>query len=192
MRVGARNSSMCLTHIGKTVFTQPERCAHPGNRKLTGEAYLMDSKQLLLTQTHEAYVGDDEMSLKVAVEALTQAEASWRLNETTWTIEEILYHVASCKIEYCRQGFGRWTEEYAKPIGDVEAMMALLDRAHEHLVQCLESCSGAALEAPIPTRSHGKSAAHFFWIMIMHDITHASEIGMIRRAYGTWTDYYPV
>jgi hypothetical protein len=156
------------------------------------EIYAMNVKQFLLKQTQEAYAGDPEMSLKVALEGLTQAEAAWRINETTWTIEEILYHVASCKIEYCRQGFGRWTEEYAQPTGDIEPMLALLSRAHEHLVQCLESCSEADLDEPIPTSSHGKSAAHFFWIMIMHDITHASEIGMIRRAYGTWTDFYPI
>jgi hypothetical protein len=152
----------------------------------------MNIKQLLLKQTHEAYAGDAEMSLLAALEELTSAEAGWRLNETTWTIEENLYHVASCKIDYCQQGFGRWSEVYPKPLGDLAPLLALLDRAHQHLVQCLERCTEADLAEPIPTRFHGQSAAHFFWIMIMHDITHASAIAMIRRAYGSRTDFYPI
>lgn len=153
---------------------------------------MMNIKHLLLKQTHEAYAGDAEMSLLAAVEELTPVEAAWRLNETTWTIEENLYHVASCKIEYCRQGFGRWTETYTRPTGDLAAMLDLLDHAHHHLVECLEGCSEPDLAEPIPTQFHGQSAAHFFWIMIMHDITHASAIGMIRRAYGTRTDFYSI
>lgn len=152
----------------------------------------MNIQQLLLKETHEAYAGDPEMSLTAALLDLTPGEATWRFNETTWTIEEILYHIASVKIGYCQQGFGRWSEEYPKPLGDLAAMLALMDRAQHHLVECLERCSEAELAEPIATRFHGESAAHFFWIMIMHDITHASEIGMIRRAYGSRTDFDPV
>jgi uncharacterized damage-inducible protein DinB len=150
----------------------------------------MNTKELLTKQTKEAFEG--EMSLMGALADLAQEEASWRLNDTTWTIEEIVYHVASCKIEYCKQGFERWDADYPKPIGENEAMLDLLGRAQDHLVQCLSSCSLEGLDRPINVRHHGQSAAHFFWIMIMHDISHASQIDMIRRAYGTRTDFYPV
>jgi uncharacterized damage-inducible protein DinB len=150
----------------------------------------MDIRELLIKQTTEAFHG--EMSLMEALADLTQEEASWRMNDTTWTIEEIVYHVASCKIEYCKQGFGRWDTSYPKPIGEINAMLTLLGRAQEHLVQCLSSCSLEDLERPINVRHHGQSAAHFFWIMIMHDINHASQIDMVRRAFGTRTDFYQI
>jgi uncharacterized damage-inducible protein DinB len=151
----------------------------------------LKTKQLLLKQLHDAFSGDDEMSLQASLGDLSQEEASWRMNDTTWTIEEILYHVASCEIEYCRQGFGKRLE-YDKPIGDVGQMLVLLDKAHAHLAGCLERCSEAALDQPIPTEWHGESAAHFFWIMIMHRVSHAAQIRTIRRAYGSRTDYYPM
>ena len=47
--------------------------------------------------------------------------------------------------------------------------------AHDVLTGCLESCTEESLELPIPNH-HGKSAAHFFWIMIMHDLYHAGQI----------------
>ena len=150
----------------------------------------MNIKSLLLKQTDEAFSGDDEMSLKASLADLTQEEAAWRFNDTTWTIEEILYHVASCKIEYCKQGFGKWSSEYDKPIGDLAEMINLLDRAQEHLVECLQVCSEKDLGKPIKIDFHGESAAHFFWIMLMHDISHGAQIAMIRRAYGSRTDFY--
>ena len=153
----------------------------------------MNVKELLLKETHEAFSANEEMSLMASIQRLTQEEASWRLNDTTWTIEEILYHVASCKIEYCKQGFGKWDGNYDKPLGEVHRAIELLDRAHEHLVQCLLECREEDLDAPIPTRPHGESAAHFFWIMIMHDICHAAQIRTIQRAYGSRTGgFYPV
>jgi hypothetical protein len=151
----------------------------------------LNAKKLLLKQLHDAYSGDDEMSLQASLGDLSQEEASWRMNETTWTVEEILYHLASCEIEYCRQGFGKGLE-YDKPLGDVGQMLVLLDRAHAHLVGCLEACADEDLDRPIPTRSHGESAAHFFWIMVMHRVSHAAQIRTIRRAYGSRTDYYPI
>jgi uncharacterized damage-inducible protein DinB len=150
----------------------------------------MNIKELLIKQTSEAFEG--EMSLMSALVDLTQEEASWRLNDKTWTIEEIIYHVASCKIEYCKQGFGKWRADYPKPIGDIDNMLRLLAEAQDHLVDCLLSCSLEDLDRPINTRFHGQSAGHFFWIMIMHDISHGAQIGMIRRAFGTGTDFYPV
>ena len=149
----------------------------------------MNAKELLIKQTKEAFEG--EMSLMGELGDLSQEEASWRLNDTTWTIEEIVYHVASCKIEYCKQGFGQ-SISYDKPLDDVAALLALLDQAHALMVRCLEACSEEALDQPIPTRWHGESAAHFFWIMIMHRISHAAQIRTLRRAYGSRTHYYPI
>ena len=151
----------------------------------------MDAKQLLLTQLRDAYAGDDEMSLQASLGDLSQEEASWRMNETTWTIEEIVYHVAACEIEYCRQGFGKGLE-YGRPIGDVGQGLTLLDQAHKLLVGCLEALPEEALDEPIPTQWHGESAAHFFWIMVMHRVSHAAQIRTIRRAYGSRTHYYPI
>jgi hypothetical protein len=150
----------------------------------------MDTKELLTKQIKEAFEG--EMSLKGALEGLSQDEASWRMNDTTWTIDEIIYHVAVCKIEYCKQGFGKWDFEYSKTVGDIQASLDLLNKAQEHLAECLLSCALEDLDRPIGTKFHGQSTAHFFWIMIMHDISHGAQIDMIRRAYGTYTDFYPV
>ena len=151
----------------------------------------MDAKDLLLKQLGDAFSGDDEMSLKASLGNLSQEEASWRTNDTTWTIEEILYHIASCEMEYCKQGFGVETE-YGKPIGNIDKMLDLVDKAHDILVKCLEGCSAEDLDEPIKTQYHGESAAHFFWIMIMHRISHAAQIRAIRRAYGSRTHFYPV
>jgi len=151
----------------------------------------VNAKQLLLKQLHDAYSGDDEMSLQASLGDLSPEEASWRLNDTTWTIAEIVYHIASCEIEYCRQGFDR-AIEYDKSLDDVPRLLALLDRAHELLVRCLQHCSEDDLDKPIPTDFHGGSAAHFFWVMIMHRVSHAAQIRTIRRAYGSRSHYYPI
>ena len=151
----------------------------------------MKAKDLLLKQLHDVFSGDDEMSLQASLGDLSQEEASWRMNDTTWTVEEIVYHVAACEIEYCRQGFEKGLE-YGKPVGDVGEMLKLLDQAHVHLVSCLEALPDEDLDKPIPTRWHGESAARFFWIMVMHRISHAAQIRTIRRAYGSRTHYHPV
>lgn len=149
-------------------------------------------KDLLMMQTQEAFENNPEMSLMSSIQDLTQQEAEWKFNETTWTIEEILYHVASCKIFYCRQGFSQWNEAEEKPFGNIQAMIELNRRAHDHLLNCLKQCTEKDLSKPIPTRNHGKTAANFFWVMLMHDINHGAEIKMIRRAYGSLTDYYAI
>lgn len=149
-------------------------------------------KDLLLQQTHDAFAGSKEMSLLCSLNDLTQAEAEWRLNPTAWTIEEILYHVASCKLEYCKQAFGKGRAEISKPFGDIRQMIELTKAAHRHVVQCLEESSEGDLAHPVPTAFHGESAAHLFWVLIMHDISHGAQIRTIRRAYGTRTDYYPI
>jgi hypothetical protein len=151
----------------------------------------MNVKELLLTQLRDAYSGDDEMSLLASLGDLSPEEAAWRLNDKTWTVAEIVYHVASCEIDYCMQGFGQGIE-YGRSLDDVPGLLALLDQAHELLTRCLQGCPHEALDEPIPTRFHGESAAHFFWIMIMHRVSHAAQIRTIRRAYGSRTDYYPI
>lgn len=151
----------------------------------------MTVKDLILKQTHNAFSGDDEMSLKASVYGLTQEEASWRLNDKTWTIEEIIYHVAYWKIEYCRQGFGKWKGEVGKIIG-IDKTIELLDTANEHLMKCLNELSEQDMAIPIKTKFHGESAAHFFSIMIMHDISHGAQIRTIRRAYGSRDHFYSV
>ena len=151
----------------------------------------MNAKQLLLKQLNDAYSGDDEMSLHASLGRLTPEEAAWRLNDKTWTVAEIVYHVASCEIEYCRQGFGQGIA-YDKPLDDVPRLLDLLDRAHALLVRCLGECPLEALDKPIPTQFHGESAAHFFWIMTMHRVSHAAQIRTIRRAYGSRTHFYPI
>jgi hypothetical protein len=153
----------------------------------------MTTKDLLVEQTHLAYAGDPEMSLKASLAGVTDAIASRTLVDQSWTIEEIVYHLASCKIEYCRQGFGRWTDTCEKPAGSFARMIDLLDRAQTHLSECLESCSEADLARPIPTQFHGESAARFFTIMIMHDVAHAAQIRTRLRVFGVRSDgYYPV
>jgi uncharacterized damage-inducible protein DinB len=148
-------------------------------------------KQLLLKQLHDCYSGDDEMSLQASLADLTPEEAAWRLNDTTWTIGEILVHLYSCEIEYCKQGFGQ-SLPYDKPLEDVAALLGYLDQAHALLTRCLSECPEDALDQPISTRSHGEKAAHFFWIMVMHRVSHAAQIRTLRRAYGSRTHYYPI
>jgi hypothetical protein len=149
------------------------------------------AKDLLLKQLHDSYAGDDEMSLQASLADLTLEEAAWRMNATTWTIAEIVFHLYSCEIEYCKQGFEQ-SVLYGKPPGDVAALLGFLDQAHALLVHCLEACPEEALDQPIPTRWHGESAAHFFWIMVMHRVSHAAQIRTLRRAYGSRTHYYPI
>jgi hypothetical protein len=141
-----------------------------------------------------------------ALEGITQDEASWQPDGNTPSIEHVVRHVAWSKAIYCQQGFGTpilVTDDRLNADGDcpgipwefpcgagwgsasaggiVEAIR-LLEQSHAILTGCLEACSEEALENPIPTR-HGKSAAHFFWIMIMHDLYHAGQIRTRRTMY---------
>jgi hypothetical protein len=78
---------------------------------------------------------------------------------------------------------------FRQAAGIVEAIK-LLERSHRVLTECLESCSEEKLEMPIPTR-HGKSAAHFFWVMMMHDLYHAGQIRTRRTLYHDSTRQHP-
>jgi uncharacterized damage-inducible protein DinB len=164
------------------------------------------AKQLLLKQTAEAFRGRADMPLIAALEGITQEEADWKIDEGTPTIEQIVRHVAWAKSRFCQQGFGTgmvlddpgvnqdgdceglpWEFPCGagwgmKSAGGIAEAIKLLEKAHRVLTECLESCTDEALERPIPTH-HGKTAANFFWIMIMHDIYHAGQIRTRRTIY---------
>ena len=142
----------------------------------------MNAKELLEKQTREAFSGD-EMSLKAALRGLSQAEAAWKPNRETPSIEGIVRHVAACKVMYCKQAFGDCPLEDDVPAGDLGRTLDWLDRAHQHLSECLRAISPENLLSPVPTRFHGESAAHLFWVLLMHDVCHGGQILVIRREY---------
>lgn len=167
---------------------------------------MLTAKQLLLKQTAEAFRGRPDMPLMASLNAITQQEASWRANESTPSIEQLVRHIAWAKSRFCQQGFGAamilidpcvnddgdsadlpwefpcgaaWGWLSAPGIGGA---LELLEQSHRNLTHCLDTCSDEALEQPIPTH-HGKSAANFFWIMVMHDLYHAGQIRTRRTLY---------
>lgn len=141
-------------------------------------------KQLLLKQTHAAFGGDDEMSIKAALWKITPQEADWRPGEAVRNAEEIVRHVAYWKAEYCHQGFGTPKPAPEKSAtGDIKQAVALLEDAHRTLVGCLEGCSEEDLARPIPTKCHGESSVNFFSVMIMHDTWHGGQIRTRRSTF---------
>jgi hypothetical protein len=160
---------------------------------------MLGAKQLLIKQTAEAFSGRPDMSLKGSLEKITGEEAAWRPDETMPTIEQIVRHVAWAKARFCLQGFGTampLVDESVNQDGDspglswefpcgagwgvgaaagIERAVELLEQSQAVLTGCLEKIEETALDQPIPTH-HGKTAAHFFWIMVMHDIYHAGQI----------------
>ena len=167
---------------------------------------MLTVKQLLIKQTAEAFRGRPDMPLMASLEGITQEEASWRPNETIPTIEQIVRHIAWAKSRFCQQGFGTlmvmidksvnddgdsaelpdefpcgaaWCCGSAKGIGEA---IKLLEHSHRVLTECLEFSTEESLDKPIPTH-HGKSAANFFWVMLMHDIYHAGQIRTRRTVY---------
>lgn len=164
------------------------------------------AKQLLLKQTAEAFSGRSDMPLMASLADITQAEASWSPDKDSPTAEQLVRHFAWAKARYCQQAFGT-----AMPIIDdsvngdgdcaelpwefpcgaswgsaiapgIDGAIKLLARAQAMLTNCLETLPDEALDQPIPT-NHGKSAAHFFWMMIMHDLYHAGQIRTRRTAW---------
>lgn len=153
----------------------------------------MTLKDFLERQARWAYEEDPEMSLQAAIDDLTAEELCWRAAPDLWTIGEILYHLASAKIEYCRQGFGQWQGEVRRCVDELPVLLELLDRAQFHLLECLASCTEETLGHPVRTRYHGSSAAEFFGVMIAHDVAHAAQIRALRRRYGSRQGgFYPV
>jgi hypothetical protein len=155
---------------------------HVGERATMGDRPVT-IKQLLLKQTAEAFGGNDEMSLKASLWKITPAEASWRPDEKVRTAEQIVRHVAWCKSWYCEQGFGTPMLTIDERASDLDQAISLLEESQRVLVQCLEECSEERLSQPIPTKFHGESAAHFFWIMLMHDLYHAGQIRTRRTVF---------
>jgi hypothetical protein len=152
----------------------------------------MSAKDLLIHQTKLGFSEDPEMSLMVSVKGVTADSAAKRLNDRIWTIEEIVFHVAFWKIEYCRQGFGKWNRPIKSSLGDFAQTVVFLETAQAHLMECLQGCSEETLSMPISTRCHGESAAHFFSIMAIHDVSHATQIRTIQRMLGLRNDFYPI
>ena len=143
----------------------------------------MTTKELLDKQTRAAFDGDDEMSLQAAIWQMTPAEAAWKPNDETGTIEDILHHLAWCKVMYAAKAFGDCPVEEDVPVGDLARTIDWLRRALEHLLACLAAVTGEALDAPVPTPFHGESAGHLFWVLLMHDISHGGQIQLIRRQH---------
>ena len=142
---------------------------------------MLTAKTLLLKQTREAFSVNDEMSLLAALHTITQEEASWQPAPGLRTAEQIVRHLAWCKSWYCQQGFARPMLTIDENAHNIAEALQLLTAAHQTLTDCLESCPDDALNEPIPTQFHGESAAHFFWIMLMHDLWHAGQIKTRRR-----------
>jgi hypothetical protein len=159
----------------------------------------MTLKQLLLEQTALAYDGRPDMSLTASLQGVTQEAATWRPNLDLPTIEQLVRHLAWAKSTYCRDAFGKpavLDDPSCDEMGDtpglsqefpcgagwgvdmapgINGAIDLLRRSHTALVECLESCQEESLARPLPHR-HGKSGAHFFSVMLMHDVYHAGQI----------------
>jgi hypothetical protein len=167
---------------------------------------MLTAKQLLLQQTAGAFRGRPDMPLMAALNGITQAEARWRPDESTPSIEQLVRHIAWAKARFCQQGFGREmpiVDESTNDDGDspglpmefpcgsgwglaiapgIDGAKQLLEQSQRTITECLESCSDDALEQSIPTH-HGKTAANFFWVMLMHDLYHAGQIRTRRTMY---------
>ena len=169
---------------------------------------MLTAKQLLLKQTSEAFSGRPDMPLLASLSGVTQQEASWTPDSATPSIEQLVRHIAWAKSRYCQQGFGctmivndatvnddgdsaelpwefpcgaAWGRD---PYPGIAGAIELLQQSHRALTTCLGNCADESLEQPIPNH-HGKSAAHFFWIMVMHDVYHAGQIRTRRTLYAS-------
>lgn len=160
---------------------------------------MLTAKELLLKQTAAAFADSPDMSLKAALARITQREAEWRPNDATPTIEQLVRHIAWSKSMFCHSGFGTpvvLSDPAVNDEGDharlpwefpcgaafawelapgIAGALALLDQSHHVLLECLHACRDDALDQPIPAH-HGKTAAHFFTTMLMHDLYHAGTI----------------
>jgi len=178
---------------------------------------VLTATQLLIMETAQAFRGRPDMTVMASLEGITQAEAAWRPEPGMPSIEQIVRHIAWAKSRFCQRGFGtamviadesvnddgdcaELPMEFPcgagwgiKSDGDIAGAIRLLEEAHGNLTRCLEGISEEALEKTIPTH-HGKTAANFFWVMLMHDIYHAGQIrtrrSMFRVFAGTsrWGD----
>jgi uncharacterized damage-inducible protein DinB len=160
---------------------------------------MLTARQLLIKQTAEAFRGRPDMPLMAALDGITQLEASWQPDPNIPSIEQIVRHIAWAKSTFCHQGFKTPMVLIDPTVNDngdsatvpdqfpcgaawgctaspgIAGAIELLEQSHRILTQCLEGCTDESLEQPIPTH-HGKTAANFFWVMIMHDLYHAGQI----------------
>ena len=112
-------------------------------------------------------------------------------------VQEVTKQVEQYKKDYITDARRKATATYDKIVSDgkqqaadleskgrqnLDEAIKLLETSHAILTKCLETLPDEALDQPIPTH-HGKSAAHFFWIMIMHDLYHAGQIRTRRTMY---------
>ena len=164
-------------------------------------------KSLLLHQTDLPFSARPDMSLMACLKDITQSEADYRPSAGTPTTEHLIRHVAWTKSHDCHEAFGHPmviedpdtdynTGDHPSlphefPCGSawgqlqspsVTGAIALLEQAHKNLVACLQAVPDELLDQPLPTR-HGKSAAHFFSIMLIHDLYHAGQIRSRRTAF---------
>jgi uncharacterized damage-inducible protein DinB len=153
----------------------------------------MSRKALLEHQIKLAFSDDPEMSLLASVEPYGNEIMDKRISEDTWSVAEILYHVALCKISYCKEGWGEWSGEIEKPFGDLQGMRKLLVRSNDHLLDCLGTLDEDDLDKPLNLSFHGESARHFFSVMIVHDAAHAAQIrATLRHCAIRKGGFYPV
>jgi len=153
----------------------------------------MSAKEVLDHQIRLAFCEDDEMSVMAAIEGHGDEIMDKRISDDTWSVGEILYHAAFAKIKYCKEGWGKWSNEIEPPLDDLEAMKALLIKANDHLLECLRTLDEDDLDKPLSLSYHGKSAYHFFSVMVIHDTAHAAQIRATLRHCGIRKGgFYPV
>lgn len=164
------------------------------------------AKQLLTKHVEEAFRGRPDMPLAASLAGVTQEEAAWQPDPSLPSIEQLVRHVAWAKSFYCREGFGRPMVIHDPSVNDdgdvadlplefpcgagwgrathpgIDGAIRLLEETQQVLVECLTGCTDEQLDQPIPTR-HGRTAAHFFWVMAMHDLYHAGQIRTRRSLY---------
>lgn len=157
------------------------------------------AKDLLLVQLAQSFEGRKDMPLLATLDGITQEEASWQPTPMSPSVEQLARHIAWSAAVYCREAFGvpmPVDDPAVSPEGDTEGIpwefpcgsgyglkshpgiggaVELLKRAHGVMLECLRQLPEGALDEPLSTR-HGKSAAHFFWIMTMHNLYHAGQI----------------
>jgi hypothetical protein len=163
-------------------------------------------KQLLLHQTALAFDGRPDMSLLASLDNVTQEEASWPPDPQSPNIEQIVRHIAWAKSFYCHQAFATpmvLIDDQVNADGDsptlpnefpcgaaygahlapgIEPAIELLKQSHRTLVDCLNAATDQSLDLPLATR-HGQSGAHFFSIMLIHDLYHAGQIRTRRTLF---------
>lgn len=164
------------------------------------------AKQLLLTQLAQSFEGRPDMPLMATLAGIAPEEAAWQPSPMTPSIDHIVRHIAWSASVYCRDAFATSMvadDTGVSPEGDtagipwefpcgsgfardtqpgIEGAIDLVRRSQAVLLACLEALPDDQLDQPINNR-HGKSAAHFFWLMTMHNLSHAGQIRTRRTMY---------